>query len=161
MNVGAAKIDWRGSSVKSLLWAPTVKYWRYVTGNWRRGRFYPNPTGFATPVCVIGSGMRTDLFGAKRAIGQWLRIGDRRFRVIGIMGSEGRSIGVNVQETIMIPVASAQQLFNTPSLFRILVEAKTRDAIEPVKRFIIATLAERHQGEKDVTVITRSRCWPP
>jgi putative ABC transport system permease protein len=52
-------------------------------------------------------------------------------------------------------VASAQQLFNTPSLFRILVEARSRDAIEPVRRFVIATLQERHQGEKDVTVVTQ------
>ena len=75
--------------------------------------------------------------------------------MIGIMGSEGRSIGVDVQEIVMIPVASAQQLFNTSSVFRILVEAKTREAIEPVKQFIIDTLQKRHQGKKDVTVITQ------
>jgi putative ABC transport system permease protein len=55
----------------------------------------------------------------------------------------------------MIPIASAQQIFNTSSVFRILVEAKTREAIEPVKQFIIDTLKERHQGHKDVTVITQ------
>jgi putative ABC transport system permease protein len=104
---------------------------------------------------VIGSQIRQELFGPQRALGKWLRIGDRRFRVIGIMGSEGRSIGVDVEDTIMIPVASAQQLFNTPSLFRILVEAKSREAIEPVKQFVIDTLQKRHQGEKDVTVVTQ------
>ncbi len=109
----------------------------------------------ASSVAVIGIKIRGELFGAERAMGKWIRIGDRRFRVIGIMGSEGRSIGVDVQETIMIPIASAQQLFNTSSIFRILVEAKTRDAIEPVKQFIIDTLQERHQGKKDVTVITQ------
>jgi putative ABC transport system permease protein len=71
------------------------------------------------------------------------------------MGSEGRSIGVDVQETIIVPVASAQQMFNTSSLFRILVEAKSRESIEPVKKFVINTLQQRHQGEKDVTVITQ------
>ena len=71
------------------------------------------------------------------------------------MGSEGRSIGVDVEDTIMIPVASAQQLFNTPSLFRILVEAKSRDALETVKQFVIDTLQQRHQGERDVTVVTQ------
>jgi putative ABC transport system permease protein len=60
-----------------------------------------------------------------------------------------------VEETIMIPIASAQQIFNTSSVFRILVEAKTRDAIGPVKQYIIDTLQERHQGIKDVTVITQ------
>jgi putative ABC transport system permease protein len=53
--------------------------------------------------------------------------------VIGIMGSEGRSIGVDVQDFIIIPVASVQQLFKRTSLFRILLEVKTRSAIESVK----------------------------
>ena len=99
--------------------------------------------------------MRDELFGAQRAIGEWLRIGDRRFRVIGVLESEGRSIGVDVQDVVIIPVASAQQLFNTASLFRLLVEASSREAIEPAKQFVIDTLQQRHQGEKDVTVITQ------
>jgi len=156
LNVGSANVDWQGKQREVTIIGTNsemlaIRHWELA-----QGKFLPeSDLDLATPVCVIGSKIRAELFGAKRAIGQWLRIGDRRFRVIGVMGSEGRSIGVDVQETIMIPVASAQQLFNTPSLFRILVEAKTRDAIEPVKRFIIATLAERHQGEKDVTVITQ------
>jgi putative ABC transport system permease protein len=71
------------------------------------------------------------------------------------MGSEGRSIGVDVHDTVIIPVASAQQLFNRSSLFRILVEAKSRSAIRPAKQFVTDTLRERHQGEEDVTVITQ------
>lgn len=55
----------------------------------------------------------------------------------------------------MIPVASAQQLFNTPSLFRILVETKSRSTIESVKQAIIEQLKKRHQGKRDVTVITQ------
>ncbi len=52
-------------------------------------------------------------------------------------------------------MASAQQMFNTSSLFRILVEAKNREAIEPVKQMVIEVLQKRHQGEKDVTVVTQ------
>jgi putative ABC transport system permease protein len=62
---------------------------------------------------------------------------------------------VDVQELVIIPVATAQQIFNNRSLFRILVEARSRDAIEPVKQAIIDTLQQRHQGVKDVTVITQ------
>ena len=156
LNVGSAEVNWKGKQREVTIIGTNsemlaIRHWELA-----QGKFLPeSDLDLATPVCVIGSKIRSELFGASRAIGQWLRIGDRRFRVIGILGSEGRSIGVDVQETVLIPVASAQQLFNTPSLFRILVEAKTRDAIEPVKRFIVATLQERHQGEKDVTVITQ------
>lgn len=156
INVGSADVRYSGRSREVVVFGTnhemlTIRHWELS-----QGRFLPEmDLDRASPVAVIGSEIRDELFGAERALGQWLRIGDRRFRVIGVMASEGRSIGVDVQELIMIPIASAQQIFNTSSVFRILVEVKTRNAIEPVKRFIIDTLQERHQGKKDVTVITQ------
>lgn len=154
--VGSANVSYAGKARETAVFGTNhellaIRHWVLA-----QGKFLPRTDlERATPVCVIGSKIRDELFGARRALGEWLRIGDRRFRVLGVMGSEGRSIGVDVQETVMIPVASAQQLFNRSSLFRILVEAKSRSAIQPAKRFIIDTLRERHQGEEDVTVITQ------
>lgn len=108
-----------------------------------------------TSVCVIGGELRNELFGAHAALGQWIRIGDRRFRVIGILDTEGQSMGMNVGDTVIIPVASAQSLFNIPSLFRIFVEVRTREAIPKVITFIKSTIKDRHQGDEDVTVITQ------
>jgi putative ABC transport system permease protein len=156
INVGSAEARWKSRGRDVTVFGTTnellaLRHWKMA-----KGRFLPDTDiDIASPVCVIGTKIRDELFGAQPALGQWMRLGDRRFRVIGILGSEGRSIGVDVQEAVMIPVASAQQLFNTPSLFRILVEARTREAIEPVKQFIIDTLKARHQGEEDVTVITQ------
>ena len=156
LNVGSTEVSHGRRSRDVVIIGSThdminIRHWEM-----EQGKFLPKiDMDRATPVVVIGSKIRDELFGAKRAMGEWVRIGDRRFRVIGILGSEGRSIGVDVQETIIIPVASAQQMFNTSSLFRILVEAKSRETIEPVKKFITDTLQQRHQGEKDVTVITQ------
>jgi putative ABC transport system permease protein len=156
INVGSANVSHQGRSREVVVLGTThdtlaIRHWELS-----QGKFLPEiDLDRASPVAVIGSKIRDELFGAERALGKWIRIGDRRFRVIGIMGSKGRSIGVDVQETIMIPIASAQQLFNTSSVFRILVEAKTRESIEPAKQFIIDTLQQRHQGKKDVTVITQ------
>ncbi len=154
--VGSATVGWQGRERETPVLGSShellaIRHWRLA-----QGKFLP-PTDLdlASPVCVIGSAIRKEIFGARRALGEWLRIGDRRFRVIGVMGSEGRSIGVDVQDTVMIPVASAQQLFNRASLFRIVVEARSRADMEAVKRFIVETLRERHQGEEDVTVITQ------
>ena len=156
INVGSINASFQGRSrevpvIGSNSELLNIRHWALA-----QGHFLPaTDLDRATPVCVIGSNIRDELFDTQAAVGQWLRLGDRRFRVIGVMGSEGRSIGVDVQDTIMIPVASAQQLFNTSSLFRILVEAKTRSAIEPVKQFITDIIKERHQGKRDVTVITQ------
>jgi putative ABC transport system permease protein len=156
LNVGSAEVSRKGRVRDTVILGATHDMLELRRWEIMQGKFLPRIRwDRAMPVVVIGNKVREELFGAEPALGQWLRIGDRRFRVIGIMGSEGRSIGVDVEDTVYIPVASAQQLFNTDSLFRILVEARSRSAIPSVDKHIIKTLQARHQGVKDVTVITQ------
>jgi putative ABC transport system permease protein len=120
------------------------------------GRFLPEGDMHqSASVCVLGSKIKQDLFGNTQAVGQWVRLGDRRFRVIGVMASQGESMGFNTNELVIVPVASAHQLFNTSGLIRVLIEARSRDAIEQTRRDVEALMFERHSGEKDVTVITQ------
>jgi putative ABC transport system permease protein len=154
--IGSAVVSWQGverespilGSSQSLL---EIRHWQLSSG-----QFLPD-TDFdrASPVCVIGATIKKELFGPVNPIGKWVRIGDRRFRVIGILASEGRSIGLDVQDLVITPVASAQAIFNTPSLFRIMVEAKTRDVVPYVIKQVTDTIKQRHQGEEDVTIITQ------
>lgn len=120
-----------------------------------QGSFLPpgEPTR-AEAVCVIGLKGKKELFGNQPAIGQWLRIGDRRFRVIGIL-SPGVSLGEDLGEVIIIPVAAAQALFNRASLFRILVESTSSEGMEQTRKAILDTIKVRHEGEDDITVITQ------
>ena len=121
-----------------------------------QGRFLPeSDLDRGQPVCVIGSNTRKELFGAEPALGQWLRIGDRRFRVIGVLASTGSSMGLDPEDVVIIPVATAQMLFNTTSLFRILIEGKNRESLQQMESYILQTLRERHQGEEDVTVVSQ------
>ncbi len=120
------------------------------------GRFLPGGDIHDTAsVCVLGNQMKRELFGNEQAVGQWVRLGDRRFRVIGVMSSQGESMGMRTDDLVIIPVASSHQLFNTSGLYRILVEAKHRDAIGQVTKDAESILVERHSGERDVTVITQ------
>jgi putative ABC transport system permease protein len=121
-----------------------------------RGRFLPKGEfDQQTPVAVIGQHIQEEIFPHQDPIGQWLRLGDRRYRVIGVLASEGRSIGIDVQDIVIIPAASAMLLFNSPSLFRILVETKDRESILSTVEWIGKVIKQRHQGEEDVTVITQ------
>ena len=114
-------------------------------GDWRRG----------ASEAVIGAKIRNELFGAEPALGQLVRIGDRRFRIVGVMASTGQGLGMNTDELVIVPVSLAQAMFNSNTLFRVLVEANSREAIEPAKAQTIAIIKERHEGEEDVTVITQ------
>ena len=120
------------------------------------GKFLPpGDIHESASVCVLGNQMKRELFGNEQAVGQWVRLGDRRFRVIGVLAAQGESMGMRTDELVIVPVASAHQLFNTSGLFRVLIEAKGRDLIEQVKHDAEQIMFQRHSGEKDVTVITQ------
>ncbi len=154
--VGSALISAGGLERESPLLGSTPELLAIRHWDMAQGHFLPQGDWErASPVVVLGNKLRRELFGNDPALGQWLRIGDRRFRVIGILASEGRSIGVDVEELVIVPVASAQALFNTPALFRILVEARSRESMDKVKEFVRSTITTRHQGEEDITVITQ------
>jgi putative ABC transport system permease protein len=120
------------------------------------GEFLPN-VGMerAAPICAIGATVSKELFTDGRPIGQWLRVGDRRCRVAGVLADQGTSIMIDVDEVVMIPVVSAQALFDTAGLFRIIIQAKNRESMATGKRDVLRIIAARHHGEEDVTVITQ------
>ncbi|TPW17642.1 MAG: hypothetical protein FD130_587 [Halothiobacillaceae bacterium] len=156
LTVGTAALSWQGKTRDTPVLGSTatllqVRHWALA-----RGQFLPAGDAQENdPVVVIGAKVKSELFGNVSPLGEWLRLGERRYRVIGVLASEGRSIGVDVEEVAIIPVIAAQQLFNNASLFRILIETRSYAAMQSVRDFTLATLKKRHQGEADVTVVTQ------
>jgi putative ABC transport system permease protein len=118
------------------------------------GRFLPSDQPDA-PVCVLGARLQRELFPDQNPLGQVVRIGEWRFRVIGVIAPRGTSIGMDLDEVVEIPVETALRLFNRHSLFRILAEVGSHDQLEAARRSAIAVLTERHAGEEDITVLTQ------
>jgi len=154
--VGEAPVSWRGLERSVAVLGTTGDFIRIRRWQMARGRFLPDgDPERAEPVCVIGMKIRNELFGSSEPLGEWIRAGQYRFRVIGVLAAGGRSIGVDKEDLVMVPVASAQAMFNNPSLFRVLVEASSRETIEEARTDVLSILRARHQGEEDVTVITQ------
>ena len=72
-----------------------------------------------------------------------------------MLASTGQGLGMNTDELVIVPVSLAQAMFNSNTLFRILVEANSREAIESAKTQVTAIIKQRHEGEEDVTIITQ------
>ncbi len=120
------------------------------------GRFLPDDEAMKqAAVCILGHKTKTELFGGEPALGQSLRIGEYRFRVIGVLAPMGESLGMDMSDVVIIPVAFAQSLFNTSSMFRIIVEADSREIMDRAKKAILRTIKMRHEGEDDVTVVSQ------
>lgn len=156
LTIGSAPVSARGLERETNVFGSTHALLRVRHLSMAQGSFLPRTEADkALSVCVIGQTIRDELFGGQHPIGKWLRINDRRFRIIGVLASEKQSIGVDFDEMVIVPVASSQALFNTESLFRILIETKSQQAMMKAVDEIRDIIRLRHDGEDDVTIITQ------
>ncbi|MAT52174.1 MAG: peptide ABC transporter permease [Porticoccaceae bacterium] len=127
---------------------------RQVTAS--QGRVFPaRAETDALAICVLGDKLKQELFGNDWAVGEWVRIGDRRMRVIGVLEDKGESFGMDMSDIVLIPVKTAEQIFNTPGLFRVILElGEGADQDLAIER-IYQVIRDRHEGEDDVTVVTQ------
>ena len=107
-----------------------------------------------SPVCVLGNLVASELFAGASPLGQWVRIGETRCRVIGVLAQGGMTGMFDSDELVVIPAANAQQIFDTPSVFRIFVESTAPESMDRTREDVIEIVRNRHQGIEDFTVIT-------
>jgi putative ABC transport system permease protein len=121
------------------------------------GRFLPddsldNPRAFA----VLGSKMQQELFGNASPLGQRIRIGNDRFRVLGVMEAKGQMLGFDLDDTVYVPSSKAMEMFNRQGLMEIDVlyssEADSARVEQTIKRRLIA----RH-GAEDFNIVTQNQ----
>jgi len=156
ITLGAAPVSRAGLEREVTILGSTPHLFQVRQLEMAGGRFLPEgDASRASAVCVLGYKIKQELFGNTPALGETVRIGDWRFRVIGVLTKKGQSIGMDMGDIVIIPVASAQALFNSASLFRIMIEAVDRDAIARAKDTVVKIIRARHDGEDDVTVISQ------
>jgi putative ABC transport system permease protein len=154
--VGSTAVSLGGLERETTVLGTTPEFAEIRQWKMGLGEFLPNvDIDRASPVCVIGHVIRTELFRDEPPIGKWLRIGDRRCRVTGVLTAQGTSIMIDVNEIVIVPVSYAQTLFDVDGLFRILAQAKSRETMGRAREDIVRIIKERHYGEEDVTVITQ------
>lgn len=119
------------------------------------GRFLP-PLEWdrSSPVAVLGGTSAAELFPGRDPVGQIVRVGDWRMRVIGVLASRGQQLGVDMDDVAIVPVATAMKMLNRRSLFRLLLQVRTHADLDRAKERVVRLIAERH-GEEDVTGITQ------
>lgn len=119
-----------------------------------QGSFLERGTAHGAQI-LLGWKLAREFFPQGNVIGKRVRLGERRFLVSGVLKLQGESMGFNTDEIVIIPIDHAQELFNTSSLFRILVEVRSRSELTFTKKEIRKILRQRHDDEDDITVITQ------
>ncbi len=154
--VGTGNASWRQRQREITVLGTTHEMLAVQHWSMQLGQFLPQmDMNVSSPVCVMGNVVRREFFENTNPIGQWLRIGDTRCRVIGVLAQAGVTGPFDTDELVILPVANAQALFNAAGVFRILVEAVSRESMPAARRDIIEIITARHQGEEDITVVTQ------
>jgi putative ABC transport system permease protein len=154
---GTALISHQAKSQEVITIGSTRDFFTIRSLTIAKGRGFPSTADdLATPICIIGDGIKQTLFGNQTALGQWLRISGQRFRVTGILPARGESLGLDLRNMVIIPVRSAAALFNTPQLFRIIISLKQANTEQYTEDKIRALIKKRHDGEDDITIVSQN-----
>lgn len=154
--IGTTEINAHGKLRETMLVGSTSEFVEVRHLKLAQGRFLSrDELGRGSAEVVLGATIRHELFGAENPLGQTVRIGDRRLRVVGVLSEGGRGMGMTTNDLLIVPVAMAQAMFNTNTLFRVLIEVRNRESVENAKAAVLKTMIARHDGEEDVTVISQ------
>lgn len=118
------------------------------------GRFLPADGGFARPYAVLGYKVRKELFGDANPLGAMVRVGDYRFRVIGVMETKGQMLGFNLDDVVFVPTERALQLLNREGVGGIDIAFDQQTTSAEMSKRITRLMTALH-GEEDFTLFTQ------
>ena len=143
-----------GRSRQVLALGTTIEFKAMRDLTVRSGSFLPDvPWDRGSAVAVIGSNLAKELFPDEQAVGGRVRLGGWRLTVIGVLAPQGVTFGMNMDETVLLPVATCMQMFNRSTLFRLAIQMQPSSDMELAEKRVTALLAKRH-GEEDFTITT-------
>jgi len=120
----------------------------------RQGRGLPEETGSSRYLAVLGDRVNRELFGHHSPLGEFIRVGGSRFRVVGVMEPKGQLLGFDLDDAVYIPADIALELYDRPGLMEIDVVFRETVTSGAMSRLITDTLIRRH-GDEDFTLFTQ------
>ena len=147
---GTARVEHGGRGRRMLVAGVTADMPRIWSMPIATGSFLPDiPWNRASPVLVLGSRAKRELFGDAGAVGEFVRVGEARFRVVGVLRPKGTFLGTDLDDAVYVPTASAMRLFDLRELTEITLRAESPEAVRRVVDGARRTIVERHRPRPD------------
>jgi len=120
-----------------------------------QGQFFSGDLSHSRATAVLGYTMRKELFSGANPLGQYIRIGGQRFRVIGAVEKKGQMLGIDMDDVVYIRAQSALQMFNRESLMEIDVVFSANTSLKYIEKSIKQLLIHRH-GREDISLTSQN-----
>lgn len=157
MMQGNAEVEALGRKRRTTIYGVSPSFAAAFRFEVAQGEFLPEDDPRAPrSLAVLGSKMNAELFRGASALGQTIRVGGQRYRVIGVMKPKGTTLGFDLDDTVFIPTAKALELFDRNSVFEIQLHheegARVQEVVDGIRRILVA----RH-GAEDFTITTQQQ----
>lgn len=155
MTVTASAVSYRQRSRRSPILGATSDFARLQRLEVGSGHFLPESEfDRGAAIAVLGHRVAKELFGEVSPLGEPVRIGDFRARVIGVLAQRGTQMGFQVDESVFVPVATGMRMANKSSLTRIMLQLAPLADPDQAIDAIVALMTERHD-EEDITCVSQ------
>jgi putative ABC transport system permease protein len=155
--MGNAELRANGKTRRTTIFGEGRNFAAAFTMKVQTGSFWPDEDNAqARAFVVLGAKVRQELFSGENPLGQYLRVGGQRYRVIGVMEPKGQVLGLDLDDAVFIPAARAMELLNRPGLMEVQVSYRAGVDVDVVIRTITERLKDRH-GSEDFTLISQAQ----
>ena len=143
--VTASRIS--GKSVFTTVMGVTEDYSEVRNTKAQKGRFISlADVSSGKRVAAIGPSLADKIFGSVDPLGKEFRLGEQKFKVVGIVEKKGGGFGVDTDNSAYIPITAAQRLFNLKNFQVIDVQIDSKDnineGIKIIKKYMLKELKD-------------------
>ncbi len=111
---------------------------------------------WATYVAIVGTEAAADLFGTWDAVGGTISIGDRNYKVIGVLEEQGSSLVGSDDSKILIPYSTAERITGQKNVSTFYIKASSSDSVDMAINLVEAFLLRMTRDEDAFTVNNQS-----
>jgi putative ABC transport system permease protein len=127
------KASFGGKDIDTGVLGTTANYSTVRNTDVSKGEFIDNSdVSRAGKVAVIGPTIVKELFGGIDPIGKELVVGDKRYKVIGILESKGGGFGGDQDNAVIIPITTLQRQLDSDKLNYIYIQVADTTQIDRV-----------------------------
>ncbi len=146
MVIGQAVVSFGDTQKSALYYGAAAQRFNIDQHTLKSGRFYsPSEDSGAAQVAILGSNLAADLFNQDNPIGKLIRVGNLNFSVIGVYNPQGFAGGGTADDSLYIPLNTAQKkLLGIDYLVIGVVEVQNINLGDATVEDIKATLRHNH-----------------
>jgi putative ABC transport system permease protein len=148
MLVVPGSVSYAGETFRPDVFGTRAEFWAETFDLYpERGVFFDDQdVKQNASVAVIGSKVKEELFGESDALGESIRIRDRKFRVVGVLESRGQIAFANIDEMVLVPYTTAQQyLMGIDYFHEVILKASGAEYVSQTVADIERTLRSLHR----------------